>query len=108
MQPDVAFDRLTRHATQRASQRGVTRAAIGHLWSLSDQEIPVAADLHACSISRAAIAEAIADGARPADMARLARLALVEAADGAIVTVARIHGRKGRHYRRRIRRYWRD
>jgi hypothetical protein len=41
-------------------------------------------------------------------MARLARLALVEAADGAVVTVARIHGRKGRHYRRRIRRYWRD
>src|SRR3546814_18070715 len=61
MQPEVAFDRLTRHATQRARQRGVTRAAIDHLWSLSDQEIPVAAELHVCSIPRSAIAEAIAD-----------------------------------------------
>ncbi len=97
---------LTKHAAGRANQRGVTHAAIGRLWLLADREVPVAASLSARSLSKSAIAEAIADGFSPSEVDRVRRLALVVSGDGAVVTVASIHGRKGRHYQRRMRRYW--
>lgn len=81
-------------------------AAIGRLWLLADREVPVAASLSARSLSKSAIAEAIADGFSPSEVDRVRRLALVVSGDGAVVTVASIHGRKGRHYQRRMRRYW--
>lgn len=97
---------LTTHARARANQRGVTNARISRFWMLADIEVRVGRNLIANRISRIAIAEAIADGLPPSELHQLSRLALVEADDGPIVTVAHVHGKKARSYRRQTRRFW--
>lgn len=102
----VASYNLTLHAKVRANQRGVSDRRLLSLLVIADIAVPVGRDLHAHRVSRGALAEAIAEGLSPSDADRLSNIAVVEADNGAIVTVAPVHGRKGRHYRRRSRRHW--
>ena len=106
MGQSVLSHELTRHAEVRANQRGITKRRLESLLSIADIDVAVGRHLHARRASRSAIAEAIQEGLSPSDAERLSRIALIQADDGAIVTVAPVHGRKGRHYRRRLHRFW--
>jgi len=97
---------ISRHARARANQRGVTNRRLAQLISYADVIVSVGHNLSACHLSRRAVEAAIHDGLPPSQIERLSRLAIIEADDGTIVTVAAIHGRKGRHYKRRMRRFW--
>lgn len=100
---------MTRHATRRAQQRAINRLQIEQLFLLSDMSSRVDRHLGALRLSRGALTEALADGMPPAQADRLAGRTLVLADDGAIVTLAHLHGSKSGAYRRRDRRaYWKS
>ena len=99
--------KMTHHASRRSQQRGLRAFQIEALLDLADLCVPVGRNLNALRLSRDALNDAIADGLSPAIAANLERRAIVLADDGAIVTVAHLHGAKSRAYRRRDRRpYW--
>ncbi len=98
---------MTIHAARRAQQRAIKRTQIEQLFLLSDTSSRVDRHLNALRLSRSALQEAMADGMPPAEADRLAGRTIVIADDGAIVTLAHLHGSKSRAYRRRDRRaYW--
>ena len=98
----------TRHAELRMRQRGIRHGQISTLVNLVDIDIPVGRSLNALRMSRQALAAARADGLSNQEIDLLSRIALVESSDGALVTVAHMHGSKSRVYRRHIRRkFWR-
>ncbi len=99
---------ITRHAQARANQRGIDGTRLNLLLSHADIIVPVDRNMCASRLSRQAQSEALQAGFSPADVERSGRFAVVEADDGAIVTVAAVHGPKARHYKRRTRRYWKD
>jgi hypothetical protein len=78
---------LSGHALSRAQQRGVRRSWIELLLGRFDVERPVGDGCHAISCSRRALAQAIDDGVAPGEIERLARLVLIVASDGTVVTV---------------------
>ncbi|MFC4595532.1 hypothetical protein [Sphingobium tyrosinilyticum] len=96
---------ISQHAKVRASQRGFTKCRLTLAIRYADMFVSVGRDLNASRLSRHALAEAMADGIPPAEAERLKRLTIIEADDGAVVTVAVPYGKKGRHYKRRMRRY---
>ena len=101
--------RTTKHATERMQQRGTRNESVLNLIELSDVTTPVGRRLHGLRISRRALDEAMADGLPPSEAARLDRLVAIVSEDGALVSVANLHGRKSTAYRRRDRRaYWRQ
>jgi hypothetical protein len=93
---------LTRHATLRAQQRGVTHAMLDALIHNADVEAPVGGGCTVLRLSR----ERLMDRALRASLGpmadRLETLAVVLADEtGEVVTVLRDHGgREGRRYRR--------
>jgi hypothetical protein len=98
---------MTKHACHRSQQRSISSSQLTTLFSLADMAIPVDRHLTAFRVSRMALSEAIADGMLPAEADRLARRTMVLSDDGAVVTVAHLHGTKARSYSRRDRRpYW--
>ena len=103
----LASHTITGHAAVRANQRGVSHCRLAALLAVADLDVQVGRRLHARRASRRALLEAIADGLPPALVGRLSNLAVIEADDGAVVTVAPIHGQAGRHYKRQSRRHWR-
>lgn len=99
---------MTKHARRRSQQRAFRNSQIAALFGLADLSVPVDRHLSALRFSRTALSEAVADGMAPADADRLARRTMVVSDDGAILTVAHLHGPKSRKYCRRDRRaYWR-
>ena len=99
--------RMTNHACRRSQQRSVSSEQLSALFWLTDMATPVDRRLTAHRISRNALFEAVADGMAPAIADRLIRRAMVLSDDGAVVTVATLHGTKAQSYRRRDRRpYW--
>jgi hypothetical protein len=108
MAQSVERHRLTRHAEIRANQRGVTISRLASLLSFADIDVAVGRQLYARRVSRCALAEAIQEGLSPSEGERISRIAVIEGDNGAIVTVAAVYGRKGRHYRRRMRRFWNE
>lgn len=107
MRTPLASHTITKHATARANQRGVPHRRLEALLAVADLEVAVGRGLHARRASRRALLEAIADGLPPALAGHLSNLAVVEADNGSVVTVAHIHGRAGQHYKRRTRSHWR-
>lgn len=99
---------FSEHAKVRANQRGVSKPQLKLVINYADIFVSVGRDLSAGRLSRQAVNDAVADGVPPSEVDRLKRLAIVEAADGKIVTIAVVHGKKGKHYRRRMRRFWKD
>lgn len=100
--------RLTKHAQMRMQQRGVKDLRMEILRNLADLELPVGRGLHAMRLSQRALSEARAQGLSAQEADRLQRMVLVESADGALVTVAHLHGGKAKAYTRRDRRkFWR-
>ena len=98
----------TKHAGVRMRQRGVRDYQVLAIANLADLEVRVGRHLHAMRLSPCALAEAASEGLSQQQMDQLRRLVIVEAADGALVTVAHLHGRKSKAYRRRDRRkFWR-
>ena len=98
---------ITKHANKRRQQRGFRSADLANLFSLADLDVPVSKGACAIRMSRSALAEALADGLRPAAAERLTRGVMVLADDGAVVTMAHLHGRKSKSYTRRDRRpFW--
>ncbi len=98
---------MTIHATRRSQRRAIKRPQIEQLFLLSDTSSRVDRHLSALRLSRSALQEAMADGMPPAEADRLAGRTIVLADDGAIVTLAHLHGSKSCAYRRRDRRaYW--
>lgn len=104
----LASHRITDHAEARANQRGVSHRRLAALLVIADLDVGVGRQLRAYRASRLALQEAIADGLSPADAGRLSNLAVIEAEDGTVVTVALIRGQAGIHYTRRTRRHWRS
>lgn len=99
----------TKHAGKRMRQRGIRNEQVLAVAQLADIDVPVGRSLHAMRMSRHAIAEAAAEGLSASEFDRLRHMVLVESADGALVTVAHLHGRKSRAYSRRDRRkFWRS
>jgi hypothetical protein len=100
---------LTQHASRRAQQRAMRHDQIEQMFLLSDLVTPVNKNVCALRVSRTALAEAIADGLAPAEAQRLSGRTMLLADDGAVVTLAHLHGRRARAYRQRDRRpYWKD
>ena len=99
---------MSQHAQARANQRGVTKCQMTLIISYADIFVSVGRNLKACRLSRQALKEAVADGISPSEVDRLKRRAIIEADDGNIVTVAVPHGKKGRHYKRRMRHFWKE
>jgi hypothetical protein len=98
---------MTKHACRRSQQRAVRNSQVAGLFHLADLSAPVDRKMTALRVSRDALHEAIAEGMAPADADRLGRRVIVLSDDGAVVTVAHLHGEKARSYRRRDRRaYW--
>jgi hypothetical protein len=101
--------RLTRHAERRCQQRGFRSVQLTAFREIADLCVPVGRGLSALRCSRDALREAVSDGMAPADADRFAGRVMILADDGAVVTVAHLHGRKAWTYRRRDRRpFWRD
>lgn len=97
---------MTYHSSVRANQRGINNERLSALLNIADIDVPVGRRLSARRVSRAALHEAIKEGLPPSQADRLKRLAVIEADDGAIVSVASVYGRKGRRYKRRVSNYW--
>lgn len=98
---------MTKHASRRSQQRAVRSNQLTALFRLADMSTPVDRNLTALRVSRDALFEAVFEGMAPAEADRLARRTMVLSDDGAVVTVAHLHGAKARSYRRRDRRaYW--
>ena len=93
---------LTRHATTRANQRGVTLELINALLMFADVEVPVDDGCTCLRCSRKALAVADLRGMLGSIAERLKGLRAIVADDtGQIVTVFHDHGRAaGRRYRR--------
>ena len=108
MNQSIGRHELTRHAQVRANQRGVTKHRLASLLRFADIDVAVGRHLHARRVSRCGIAVAIQEGLAPSDAERLSRIAVIVADDGAVVTVAPVYGCKGRHYGRRMRRFWQE
>ena len=88
-------------------QRGVRDHQVIAIANFADLDVRVSRHLHAMRLSRRALAEAASEGLSRQQMDQLRRLAIVEAADGSLVTVVHLHGRKSKAYRRRDRRnFW--
>lgn len=87
--------KVTRHAAKRMAQRGVSRGFLSALMANADQETRVGGGAVALRVSQARAAQLNFDD-------RLHRYVVVEAADGAIITVLSLaSGARGRRYRRR-------
>lgn len=98
----------TKHAEHRMRQRGIRDDQVSILASLADIDVPVGRSLYALRLSRKALVEAQAEGLKVGTADRLRRMVLVESSDGALVTVAHLHGPKSRAYRRDDhRKFWR-
>ena len=93
--------RLTTHACARANQRGVPHALIEEVLQHADRETPIGGGRIAICISRKRLAELDLRTSLGSDADRLSRLMLVcDALDGAVVTVLRQRGSRGRRYHR--------
>lgn len=98
---------MTKHASCRSQQRAIRSAQLSDLFQLADIIVPVDRRVTALRVSRDVLHEAIAEGKAPALADRLLRRTMLLSDDGAVVTVAHMHGTKARAYRRRDRRpYW--
>lgn len=95
---------LSRHAEARANQRGIRQASLETLLDLADFAKPVARGLTVLRASNRSLAFALSEGIDPSTVARLRKLAIVQADDGTLVTCAHIHGRKAKGYLCRDRR----
>ncbi len=91
---------LTRHAARRARQRGIGGDLIDAFLSLADWETPVGSGCTALSISRRLKRDPDIRAAFGPLLDRIARLAMVMAPDGEVVTVMHARGETGRRYRR--------
>jgi hypothetical protein len=100
---------LTCHARRRGQQRGASWGAIDLVYQYGDCDLPAGSGCVCRVLSRRALPELVADGWRPALIDRAARLTLVVAGDGALVTLWSHHAgacrpRPRLHVRRSVRR----
>lgn len=91
---------LSKHAAVRAKQRGVPLAVIDLLLRHADAEIKQGGGCRSIWLSRAEAARLQEEGISPTLVERSRDVALVVAANGSIVTVTHLYGRRQRPYRR--------
>lgn len=98
--PDDPHTAFTEHARRRTAERCVRNGDLALLLQVADREAPVGSGCIAISMSNRRREELAAEGYAANAIERAARVVAVQGADGAIVTVLRPGGRKGRRYRR--------
>ncbi len=91
--------RFSNHSRRQARKRGIRMTDLNLVLAKGDQETPVGSNCVSCAISRARQRELLAEGYPPSVVDRAAKLAVVESADGVIVTVLRPNGHRGKRYR---------
>lgn len=77
---------LTKHAQERAQQRGMPAAALDLVYRCGDVDLPAGGGCTRRAISHRAAAELLAEGESPALVERAARLILVIGNDGMVLT----------------------
>ena len=92
--------RFSNHARQQMRRRGVREVDLVLLLFGADCETPVGGGCVALSISRRRRRELLADGYSRISLDRASGIAVVQSADGEIVTVLRPSGVRGRRYRK--------
>lgn len=89
---------ISHHAAARIRQRGIRTGALDLVLRLGDRDRPVGGGCTAVSISRRRLGALRAGGWPPHLLDQAKRLTVVEADDGAVVTVLHRRGRAGRRY----------
>ena len=92
---------VTRHASSRLKQRGVTARVADLLLNYGDVHLHAGEGATTVSMSRNAAAMLVAEGVDPDVVIRARRLSAVLGRKG-LVTVLRPEGRNGRRYRRQF------
>ena len=91
---------FSEHAARRLRQRGIGKKQLIAFYNTCDRERSVGRGCIAMTLSRRGQVELLADGWSPTEVGRIGRMAIVEAADGVVVTVCKQHGKRSRMLRR--------
>jgi hypothetical protein len=96
--------RILRHLRRRCQQRGVRKIDLQALIDLADRVVPVGGGRVAITLTPRAAAMLRTEGVAASLLDRVSRLAAVVGENGDLITVVVPSGRRGRHYRRDVRR----
>ena len=100
--------KMSKHAECRIRQRGIPQNNLEVVMRFADVEQLVGQRLTVLRLSRQALVGAIQEGIDKTLFTKLRKLAVIQAADGTVVTCVHLHGKKSKAYLRRDRhKFWR-